>query len=414
MYSNISGWDIYRSELPLVAMIDPRVASDLASSMVADEHQSGYLPKWPVLQGQNDVMVGDPADPLIAEAYAFGARQFDTGAALEAMVKGATVSGASANGGYVERPGLSDMKRLGYVPYDDNVSVIPATVFPAKVWGTASTTLEYATDDFTIARLAAATGQGAVCRRLASGSGDWANLLDRATATLRPRYSAGGFATDDGPASGNGFVEGSERQYQWAVPQDVAGLVSATGGRRAAVGRLTDFFGRLNAGPDSVYAYLGDEPDLSVPYVYDWLGRPDLASATVRRALLELYGSGPDGYPGNDDGGQMASWWVLGALGIYPAVPGTGTLTLGAPLFTEAEVRLAHGTLNIKAPGAGLHATTVSHLTVDGRSTTKAWVDWSRIDRGATVAFTFGRRAGVGTAGSSAPPSYSVAQTCRP
>ena len=163
MYSNISGWDIYRSEFPLLAMIDPRVAADLVSSMTADQHQSGFLPKWPVLQGQNDVMVGDPADALIAEAERVRRAAISTRrAALAAMVHGATVPGVSANAGYVERQGLSDLLADGFVPYEDNNGVIQATYHQGLVWGSASTTLEDATEDFAIARLAAATGNGAV------------------------------------------------------------------------------------------------------------------------------------------------------------------------------------------------------------------------------------------------------------
>ncbi len=162
-YANISGWDTYRAQLPLMAMLDPAAASDLASSLVADQHDAGALPKWPVLDGQTNVMVGDPADLLIAGAYAFGARDFDGRAALAAMVDGATRPKQVPNGLYVQRAGLADYLRLGYVGFERNTTSAGQMFAPEQVWGTASTTLEYALADFAIARMAAATGDDGTC-----------------------------------------------------------------------------------------------------------------------------------------------------------------------------------------------------------------------------------------------------------
>ena len=134
-YANFSEWDVYRSEIPLVAMLYPARASDMVQSLLNDAAQSGWLPKWPVADGQTNVMNGDSADPIIADAYAFGARSFDTTAALAAMVKGATQSGIGTNGDYVERPGLAEYELLGYVPHELNGDSIQATLEPTIPWG---------------------------------------------------------------------------------------------------------------------------------------------------------------------------------------------------------------------------------------------------------------------------------------
>jgi putative alpha-1,2-mannosidase len=76
------------------------------------------------------------------------------------------------------------------------------------------------------------------------------------------------------PSARGRFVEGSAAQYTWFVPQDVAGLVAALGGRDAALARLDAFFANLNAGAGSANAFLGNEPTLLTPYLYNWLGRP--------------------------------------------------------------------------------------------------------------------------------------------
>jgi len=414
-YANVSGWDTYRAQLPLMAMLDPKAASDLASSLVADHGDSGALPKWPVLDGQTNVMVGDPADLLIAGAYAFGARAFDARAALAAMVDGATQPRQVANGLYVERAGLEDYLRLGYVGFERNTSSAGQTFAPEQVWGTAATTLEYALADFGIARLPAATGDAATCRTFAARAGNWRNVLDPARTLMQPRDAATGAFVAQAPGSQDGFVEGSAEQYTWFVPHDVAGLVRALGGRAVALRRLDRFFARLNAGAGSAQAFLGNEPTLLTPYLYDWLGRPASGAGVIRRAMRALYRPTPGGFPGNDDGGAMSAWWVFGALGLAPAVPGTGTLALGSPLFERATVRLARGTLDIRAPRAGGDRVYVRGVRFGGRPLRRTWLSWEDIARGGTLRFAVSARRGSawGTGPAAAPPSFSGAAPCR-
>jgi predicted alpha-1,2-mannosidase len=407
-YANISGWDTYRAQLPLMAMLDPRAASDLASSLVADQRESGALPKWPVLDGQTNVMVGDPADLLIAGAHAFGARDFDARAALAAMVAGATQPRQVPNGLYVQRAGLADYLAHGYVGFERNTDSAGQTFAPEKVWGTAATTLEYALADFGISRLAAAAGDAATCRAFAARAGNWRNVFDPARRIMQPRDAAGGAFVAQAPDSQTGFVEGSAEQYTWFVPQDVAGLVRALGGRAAALRRLDRFFARLNAGADSAHAFLGNEPTLLTPYLYDWLGRPASGASILRRAMRTLYRPTPGGFPGNDDGGAMSAWWVFGALGFAPAVPGTDTLALGSPLFARVTLKLHGGTLDIRAPHAGGDRVYVRGVRLRGRPLQRTWLTWDDIARGGTLRFalTGERGSSWGTRASAAPPSW--------
>lgn len=392
-YANVSGWDVYRTQLPLLAMLDPQRTSHLVRSLLADAAESGWLPRWPVANGHTNVMVGDPAAIMIASAHAFGARDFDAGAALAAMVKGGTQSGRSANADYVERGGLADYLRLGWVPHDgtEGSSGASTSMFGRTdaVWGSAATTLEWTTADFAIARFAAAVGDAATYRTFMRRSGGWRHLLDPDTGYLTPRYASGAFARDFDPLALEGFVEGNAAQYRWFVPFDPSGLARALGGVPAATRLLDRHLARLNEGPESEYAFLGNEPTLGTPWLYPWLGRPWRTQEVVRQALRELYDTSPAGYPGNDDLGAMSAWWVLGALGLYPAIPGEDVLVVGSPLFPETRVRLAHGELAIDAPGA---ATTpyVHGLTLDGRAHRRPWLRFRDLACGARLAFTLG------------------------
>ncbi|MFA5941787.1 MAG: GH92 family glycosyl hydrolase [Sinimarinibacterium sp.] len=339
VYSTFSGWDMYRSQWPLLAMLDTQRVSDMTQSLVLAAQQSGALPKWSYANQHSNVMVGDPAAILIASAWAFGARDFDTGAALDAMIKGATEPAAPTqylafgNDGYIQRGGLAEYQALGYIPYEVNVpNGIFGLVNGGLVWGSSATTLEYALADFAIDRFATALGQPERAAELRARSSNWKNVFNTDTGYAEPRLAAGTFLPGNDPGSGNAFVEGSSAQYTWFVPHDVDGLIEALGGRDAALARLDDFFSELNAGPESPYAFLGNEPSLFTPWIYASLNEPDRIGPIVHQALTTLYDDSPGGMPGNDDLGAMSAWWVLSALGMCPCVPGTNVIVTSAPL----------------------------------------------------------------------------------
>ncbi len=421
-YADFSGWDIYRTEMPLLALIEPRRASDMVQSLLADAEQSGCLPRWPYAAGQSMTMVGDSADPIIAGAAAFGADHFDRPAALAAMLRGATAPCESPNGDYLERQGLASYLKLGWVPFDEDVKQRNANSIygsPGSVWGSAATTLEYAIDDFAIAQFAARSGGGAegavgspageaaaIYKQFVQRAGNWRNLWNPASGTVQPRYASGAFPAPYDDLEGSGFVEGNAAQYSWMVPQDPAGLFRRMGGPTKAAARLDSFLRVLNGGAGATHtdhALLGDEPTLETPWLYDWLRRPWKTQAAVRRAL-RLYSPTPAGYPGNDDLGTLSAWYVFGALGMYPAQPGTGTLALGSPLFERAEVRFADGRkLTILAPGARPY---VAGLKLGGRPHERPWTSYCEIASGGTLAFTTSGHATRWGGRGQLPPSY--------
>jgi putative alpha-1,2-mannosidase len=175
------------------------------------------------------------------------------------------------------------------------------------------------------------------------------------------------------------------------VPFDYAGLLDRLGGRPAAVARLDDFFSELNAGQNHPHAWIGNEPSLSAPWAYDFAGAPEHTEAVVRRIQLELFTDTPGGLPGNDDGGTTSAWYVLSALGLYPAVPGVSGVAVGSPLFADSIVHLGNGqVLHMVANGATDNSPFVQELVLDGTPYASAWIDWSRLSNGATLEFRLG------------------------
>ena len=162
-------------------------------------------------------------------------------------------------------------------------------------------------------------------------SANWVNTFNPASGYVESRNSAGQFAADDHSHPCCGFVEGNGAQYTWMVPFDYAGLFNRLGGDDAAVARLDAFFNDLNAGPDRPNAWIGNEPSLNAPWAYDFAGAPQRTQAVVRQIQTGLFDTSPGGLPGNDDGGTTSAWYVLSALGLFPAVPGVGGLAIGQP-----------------------------------------------------------------------------------
>ncbi len=425
-YADFSGWDIYRSEIQLLSILTPNRVTDMIRSMLADTAQSGCLPRWSYANGQGMVLVGDPADPIIASASAFGVGGFNARQALAAMVKGATQPCHSENGDYLERQGLGDYQALGFVPFDADTNTRNANSIygdPNNVWASAATTLEYATDDFSIARFAARVGGGRwIYRRFMQRSAAWRRLYNPGSGLIEPRYANGAFPSAYDSLQGGGFVEGNSFQYTWMVPHDPAGLFKAMGGRGRAAARLRKFLRDLNGNADGIHtdhALLGNEPNLNTPWLFDWTQKPYMTQEVVRRAILTLYNTSPVGYPGNDDLGTLSSWYVFGALGLYPEVPGVGLLAVSSPLFPRVVIslprhkrvvlktsafkfvkpRLLRKGKHVKAPPppkphkvflSPADAPYIRAMQVNGRVYERPWTTYCALARGGTISYQLG------------------------
>jgi predicted alpha-1,2-mannosidase len=410
-YTNFSGWDIYRSHTPLVAWLFPEEASDMAQSLVnMAEQGGGGLPKWPVANDESGAMYGDPAVPIIASTYAFGARDFDARSALKVMLHGATDPEARSKT-YLVRPGLADFLKYGYIPMEQK-----------GLRGSPSVALEYETADFALAQFARAHGDEKTAAGMMRRAQLWTRLFDPETRYIRGRWADGswlpGFDFEAmlykpelpwRPESHKSYVEGNATQYTWMIPHNLRGVIDRIGGNEAAVKRLDSFFTELNGGPDRPYFFIGNEPVFPVPWMYNYVGEPWKTQAVTRRVLTEMFTPEPGGLPGNDDLGATSSWIVLAAIGLYPIIPGVGGFSVNSPLFSEIDIRQKGGRpLTIRGRGASSKSPYVQGLRLNGRPHESTWVPYEAIARGGVLEFTLGPEPNRrwATAPAAAPPSF--------
>jgi putative alpha-1,2-mannosidase len=196
------------------------------------------------------------------------------------------------------------------------------------------------------------------------------------------------------------------------VPFNMRGLFDAfdaMNGNDQAVQRLDYHFTELNAGPKSEFAFMGNEPELKSPWVYDFAGAPWRTQDVVRRIILELYSNSPGGMPGNDDGGAMGSFVVFSSIGLFPDIPGVAGFVVGSPLFSSVTVNMANGNmLQINAPDASDENRYVQSLTLNGQHYNSPWIPWDWVANGSELDFTLGNNPNMkwGIDADAPPPSF--------
>ncbi len=400
-YTHIEGWGGYRSASPFLAFLLPHVDSDIAQSLVDDAAQhGGVVGRWVQQNYDNKGNIGDGGTAILANAYAFGATDFDTASALKYMD-----GNASGSNGYREHG--DQFRTLGWVAGDNGMSV------------------EYALTDLAVAQFAQSLGRTDLHDKYLSSAQNWRHLFNPATLSISGRDAAGNWM--------RGYsYEGSDEQYNWLVPHNLRGLFDAMGGNAKVIPRLDAYFGwnpatqrytKLNAGyggtsgsgfgGDSLYDYAGDETCEDHPWMFLSAGAPWKTQKVVRDIETTLYTNTPGGMPGNDDGGELSSWYVFAALGIYPSLTGVGGFAVGSPLFADATVTTESGhVLHIVGKNAAPANPYVQSLKVNGAATEHLWLPISVIltHPATTLAFTLGPAPNTswGTAAADAPPSFDV------
>ena len=386
VYQNYSGWDIYRSWSALVSLVAPDVMTDIVKSMVLDGQQGGLLPKWAHESSENFVMTGDPGPIIVASAYAFGVRDFDTAAAL-------TLMNNSSNGGTTQGGSIRG-RQAGYVA---NHFVIEDP----------SDSLEYSASDFAVAQFAKALGNTAMATTYMARAQWWRNVWNGDSAYISPHNSDGTFAWPVDPANNSGYTEGNAAQYTWMVTYNFAALIDLMGGPATASQRLDHHFTQVNGGLTTPFFYIGNEPEHGVPWAYNFARNPAGTARAVHKVMTEGFNTSAGGLPGNDDLGATSAWYVWAALGMYPATPGADTLALHGPSFPSILIQRAAGNITITAAGVSATNAAVQSVEVNGTATTRSFVRYPDLAAGGTLTYTMGATPGAwGTGAADVPPSF--------
>ncbi len=400
-YGMFSGWDIYHSLSQLQAMLDPQAAGDMAQSQLNYYSEDKLLQQWGYDNLNNYVMVGDPADAIIGDIYAFGAHNFNTKQALSDMLTQATTVNDV-------RPGEALEQQYGYLPED-------GTYGCCNAHGYMSTLLEYDNEDLALAQFASDMGDSSDAAMLTRRANNWENLFDPNNNLLTSRLANGQFEpgvtptfTGTFPTDGEPYVEGDPYEYLWDVPNDYSALFSLLGGEAKVKPLLEQYLSQPNG--FGMYAELTNEFDLGEQFALDYAGDPAGTQKVVNNIRNTMYLPGPDGLANNDDLGAESSQFIWEMLGMYPENSGHGTLVFASPGFPKETIHLANGNaININAPGASPTTYYVKSLKLNGHDYSRTWVDYSTLSQGASLNWSLGDApTSWGSAAADAPPSYSA------
>ena len=403
VYCNYSGWDIYRSEMPLVALIEPQRMEDMAESIVLMYQQGGWIDRWPQINLYTNVMAGSPLTTVMAMDWLDGLHGFDMKAGWEGMLKDATQAPPPGKP-YIGQEGIKWINRLHYVPND-------------KVkYGSVSQIQEDCIAYASLYYLAKDLGKTKDAKMLYQRALYYRNVFDHEDRFFRPRNTNGKWVPHFDPAQeGHGFIEGSGWHYQWLEPSDMAWVVNAMG-KDLFNQRLEQFFSYKTPGWYGQYYNPYNETDLEAPFEFNFSGMPWETQRVVRRVLKENYTTAYDGIPGNDDAGEMSSWAVLSMMGIYTVDPASLAYELVSPVFSKVVIHLQAPyqgkEFTIEASSDPVSKTYIQSVKLNGQDRSQNWIPFGDITAGGTMQFALGSTPNKswGSAASDAPPSLSEAK----
>lgn len=377
-YTVFSLWDTYRNVHPFLSLVYPEIQEEMLHSMLAMYQESDWLPKWELLSMETNVMVGDPATPVIVDSYLRGIKNFDLNMAYEAMKKSAT-----QKTGNLLRPEIKLYDSLGYIPENPSNSI----------WGgTVSSTLEYNISDWNLAQMAKVLNKKNDHKYFLNRSLGYKKYFDTSTGMLRPRMMDGSWLTPFNPEAGAnfepviGFVEGNAWQYRFYVPHDITGLIKLLGGQKTFISELQKCF-------DGKHFDMANEPDITYPYLFNFVkGEEWRTQKTVRSLIDNYYHNTPGGIPGNDDTGTLSAWLLFSMIGLYPHCPGDMSYALTTPSFEEITIHLNQDyfkgqKISISSSSTSKEAVFIDQILVNEKKFPHYFIDHQTLTDGASIDF---------------------------
>ncbi|WP_430811432.1 MULTISPECIES: GH92 family glycosyl hydrolase [unclassified Carboxylicivirga] len=377
-YDTFSLWDTFRAAHPLYTIMHTNRVRDFVSSMLSHYEQTGLTPVWSMQGNETNMMIGYHAIPVIVDAYFKGLLNDFDSELLYAACRSNAMDDAH---------GIKEYRELGYVPvsYDhENWSV--------------SKTLEYAYDDWCIAQLAKALNKDEEYAYFMQRADNWQNHYDNTSSFLRPRQANGTFVADFVAKDyTDHFCESNAWHYFWFVPHNLQGLIDKTGGAERFEEKLDSMFTYHPSDDDELpifstgmigqYAH-GNEPSHHVAYLYNYLGKPWKSQERVREIMETQYAPIPNGHCGNEDCGQMSSWYIFSSLGFYPVNPADGIYVIGTPLWHKASIELPKGKqFTIECSNASKENKYIKEVQLNGQTLQRSYIHHREIMNGGNLKF---------------------------
>lgn len=371
-----SGWDVYRSEFPLLTLIQPEAVNDMINSLIAiSETTNAPFPRWELMGVETGCMLGDPGAIIVADAYCKGIRNYDVEKAWE-------ICRDIALAKYPIQTGRVAMRELGYVP------------------GNISQTVENAFADWCIARFAEESGHSEEAKEFYAQSLNWRNIFDPEFGWLRRKNREGNWMECDGIYDERGCVESNIYQQSWFTPHDVPKLIELMGGPDAFCERLEKFM----SGADFAALWNEDynhsnEPCHTVAHLFNYAGRPWRTQYWVRRIQNEAYHEGAYGFCGNEDVGQMSAWFVLTSLGFHSTAAASNRFDLNTPYLPKQTVRLnpkyhscsVDDTLVIETDCDPTENWYIREVTLNGKTLDRTYVTYEELTAGGVLHYSLSK-----------------------
>ncbi|WP_030490265.1 GH92 family glycosyl hydrolase [Micromonospora chokoriensis] len=420
IYVNNGFWDTYRTVWPAYSLLYPDIAAKISDGFVQHYRDGGWIARWSS-PGYSDLMTGTSANVALAQAYLSGVKLPDPLSAYNASVKDATVASGRRE---VGRKGIETSLFLGYTPTSTAESV--------------SWALEGYINDYGIGNMAAALAEDPATpkserarlkeesRYFLERARNYVNLFDPKTKLMQGRDAAGNFRADDPLDWGGVYTETNGWNFAFTAQQDGQGLANLYGGQKALRDKLDTFFSTPeNADHPGGYGGvihemvearavrmgqlgMSNQPSHHIPYMYNFAGAPAKTQAAVREILRRLYVGSEigQGYLGDEDNGEMSSWYVLSSLGIYPLQAGSSEWTIGSPQFTKMTVHRSTGDIVVNAPNNSVANVYVQDVKVNGKKQHDLSLNVSALAKGGTIDFEMGSKpSSWGSGKNDAPPS---------
>ena len=421
-------WDLFQAQQPLMEILNPDMEADEIASYVRMYEQSGWMPSFAVLWGDNPCMTGNHAAAWMADAWFKGITNFDLPAAFAGLRKNSLEATLLPwrNG---PRTSLDDFyNEHGYMPaLDPGEKETVAEVNPNELRQAVSVTLDNSYDDWCIAQLAGVLGNNSDRELFLKRAGFYTNVFRVDKGIVWPKDASGNWVEPFDPKfpTGRGgrdyFTENNGYTYDWDVKHDLSGLFALMGGTKAAEAKLDQLFREDLGAPRYKFYYLfpdstgmvgefsmGNEPSFLIPYLYDYLGAPWKTQQRVRLLLDTWFTDTSLGIPGDEDGGGMSSWVVFSMMGFYPGVPGVPAYCLGSPVFDRVTIRLKNGkTIRVIARNNSPDNKYIRSFRLNGRPANRVWFRHADVVNGGTIELEMGNLSNkmLGTNPSDDPPS---------